>query len=546
VRHDGRMRVRAADSGWAPLASPLFRALWLAQLGSNVGTWMQTVGAQWLLVDVPHAAQLVALVQTASLAPTLLLVLPAGVLTDVVDRRWLLVGTQAMMAGVAAVIAALTATGVITAGLLLALTFLLGCGAAVMAPAWQAIQPELVAREQLAAAAALGGMNVNLARAIGPAVAGVIVAWAGPAAVFGLNAVSFVVVLVVLALWQRPVELAGMRAERVVPALQSGVRYVRYAPAVRRVMLRAALFVVPASALWALLPVVAHGPLRLGATGYGGLLAALGVGAVLGAALLPRWRRRVPANRVLAVASAVFAAATLALALVSSPVVVGALLVFAGIAWLAVLSTLNAAMQLTLAGWVRGRGLAVYQLVFLGGQGVAAFLWGALAAGLGVPLALLISAGLLLACGASVRVLPMLPGTGTLDRTPATAWPEPALVLEPDPREGPVLVLVTYRVPEGNVEAFLTAMRSVGVSRRRTGATGWRVYRDPATPQEFVEVFTLGSWDEHLRQHSDRLTAYDQGLLDTARALADGAPLVRASGVDVKRCSKPSRPCKKR
>ncbi|MFC9789873.1 MFS transporter [Rhodococcus sp. NPDC127528] len=411
------MSSDAEVSGWAPFRRRMFTALWLAQLGSNIGTWMQTVGAQWMLVDVSHAATLVALVQTASMAPMLLLALPAGVLADVLDRRWLLLITQAAMASVAAVIAILTAANVMTPALLLTMTFLLGCGAALMAPAWQAIQPELVPRDQIPAAAALGGMNVNLARAIGPALAGVLVAGLGPAAVFGINALSFLAVLAVLALWHRPEE-SRADPERVVPALFAGLRYVRHAPGVRRILVRAALFVVPASALWALLPIVARDSLGLGSIGYGGLLAALGIGAVVGAAIMPRMRGHLSANAQLAISALTFAAATAALARTTNLILVSVLLVLAGVAWLTVLSILNAALKLTVAAWVRARALAVYVLVFIGGQGVASLVWGLLAAAVPVSGTLLIAAALLAVCAASVRLLPLHPETGTLDRTP--------------------------------------------------------------------------------------------------------------------------------
>ncbi|MFC9300257.1 MFS transporter [Streptomyces albidoflavus] len=524
-KHDGGARENGPSS-WAPLRGRTFRVLWSAQLGSNVGTWMQTVGAQWMLVQQPNAPTLTAAVQAASLLPVLFLSLPAGVLADVLDRRALLMTLSGVMAALCAALAALTAAGLTTPAVLIALTFLIGCGQALMSPGWQAIQPELVPREQIPAAAALGSLNVNVARAIGPAVAGLLVAATGPDVVFALNAVSFLGVLAALLGWHRARHGAGDR-ERMRPALASGTRYVRNAPGVRRVLLRSGLFVVPASALWGLLPVVAERRLGLGSGGYGLLLGALGAGAIVGAVTIGRVRERFGRNVLLAVSTVAFAAGTLAAAVLRQPVPVAVVLVVAGVGWLYALSTLNTTLQLALPGWVRARGLAVYLMVFMGGQGIGTLLWGLLADGIGTAETLLVSAGLLLASAASLTWLPLRERTGTLDRTIVAPWPEPALALPVDPDDGPVLVEVAYEVPEDRAERFRAAMAEAAVSRRRTGALRWNLYQDAADPRRWVEVFEVASWSEHLRQHGARLTGYDAELLTTARDLAEGEPEVR-------------------
>ena len=519
------MTAAVSTGTWAPLANRVYRALWLAQLGSSVGTWMQTVGAQWLLVSRPHASTLVPLVQTASLLPVMLLSLPAGVLADVIDRRRLLIAVQAAMGAAAAVLALVTAAGLTTPVVLLALTFLLGCGQALIGPAWQAVQPELVPKEQIPAAAALGSLAVNLARAVGPALAGALVALTGAAAVFGVNALSFLLIVGALVAWRRPPDQEG-RGEHAIAALRAGTRYVRNAPAVTRLMVRAAIFVVPGSALWALLPVVAHSTLHLDSGGYGGLLAALGVGAVIGAVTLSPLRRRFSANQVLAGAGLIFGLGTLSLALVADVAVTAVALVVSGLAWLAALSTLNASLQLTLPGWVRARGLAGYLLIFQGGQALGAFLWGLLAGAVGTRWTLVVAGAVLILGAATMPLLPLRRSTGTLDRTPVAHWPEPMLVFEPEPDDGPVLVIQRYDVPDGNVPAFLAAMEFVGHSRRRTGATSWAVYRNGEREHEYVEVFVVPSWDEHLRQHRERMTGADQAAEERATALTTGGPRV--------------------
>jgi MFS family permease len=515
----------AAPSAWAPLRNVVFRSLWLAVLASNIGTWMQTVGAQWLLVDEPNAATLVALVQTAGMLPVLLLALPSGTLADTFDRRRLLLAVQLALVVVGAVLTVLTALDRMPPALVLAFTFALGVGQALTLPAWQAIIPELVPRSQIPSASALGSISVNLARSVGPAVAGVLIAQTGVAAVFGLNALSFLVFALVLLRWRRPVEAGGRQPERFGPALRAGGRYVRHSPVVRRILLRAALFVVPGSAIWSLLPLVASRRLQMGSSGYGVLLGALGVGAIVGAFLLPRARTRLNSNHLLVAAALIFALAMVVVAVVPNAVAVTIALVPAGLAWMTVISSINAAMQLFLPGWVRARGLSIYQVVFAGGQALGALVWGALAEATDLESAYLVAAGLMAAGAVSVRWWPLIDVAG-VNRDPAAYWPEPHLMLDPEPDAGPVLISASYTVPPENRVAFVAAMQMVRRSRQRTGATRWGLFRDGANPSVFVEVYLVPSWEEHLRQHEGRLTGSDQARERAALALADGPATV--------------------
>jgi MFS family permease len=506
----------------SPLADPTFRSLWLAQAGSGVGTWMQTVGAQWMLVHQAHAATLVSIVQAASLLPVMFVSLPAGVLADLLDRRQILIAAQSGMAVIAALLAVLTATHLTTPTLLIIMTFLLGIGQALTNPAWQAIQPMLVPREQIPAAAALNSMNVNISRAIGPALAGVIVAVSGPWVVFAINAVSFSGVLVALVRWNEPSK-SGTGAESLLPAMRSGTRYLRYAPGVRRILLRAGLFVLPASALWALLPIVTSQRLNIGSGGYGLLLGALGVGAVVGALALSRIRKRMSSNAVLVVFSLVFAAGTATAGMVTNTPVVVIAMFISGIAWLAVLSTLNTVMQLVLPAWVRARGLSAYLIVFMGGQGLGSLLWGAIAAPLGTAVTLVVAAVALAAGVVTFAWLPLHGRTETLDRTIAH-FPEPTLAFTPDPDDGPVIVALIYRVPADRVDSFVSSMRELGQSRQRTGATRWGLFRDAGDAERYVELFEVPSWSEHELQHRERLTGYDADLLTETRQYTTGDP----------------------
>src|SRR3954454_9926381 len=345
----------AVPSAWAPLRHTWFRALWIAQFVANTGTWAQTVGAQWLMGDLGGSALQIALVQTAATLPVFLLVVPAGALGDIVDRRRLLLLSQTSMLLSAAALAVLTAAGAVTPNRLLALTALLATGQALAAPCFQAVQPELVPREELPQAALLNGANANVARAVGPAVGGLLIAAAGPAAAFALNAVSFLGVLAVLYRWPRPATERPLGAEPIRQAIRAGMRYVRSAPLFSSVLARSGLFMVFASGLWALLPALARGPLGLGANGYGGLLAAVGFGAVAGTVVLPRLRARRGADGVVTGATLVYAAAVAVVGLNPSAFAVVGALVLAGLSWIAVQSTLGATAQLVLPTWARAR-----------------------------------------------------------------------------------------------------------------------------------------------------------------------------------------------
>jgi MFS family permease len=517
--------ARRPANAWAPLRVAVFRWLWLAMLASNIGTWMQTVGAQWLLVDAPNAATLVALVQTASMLPMLLLALPSGALADLFDRRRMLLAVQLGQFAVGVVLALLTFADRMPPALLLTLTFALGVGQALTMPAWQAVIPELVPRAELPSASALGAISMNLARAVGPAIAGVLIAQAGVGWVFALNAVSFLVFAFVLWRWRRPADDDDTAPERFAAAMRAGGRYVRHSFVVRRILLRVALFMVPGSALWALLPLVASGRLGMDASGYGILLAALGVGAVAGALVMPRIRAKVSANLLLLAAGLVFGVVMLVVGLVRQPVVVTVALVPAGMAWVTVLSSVNASVQLFLPNWVRARGLSVYQIVFAGSQGLGALLWGVVAETAGLVTAHVAAAVVMIAGAVSVRWLPLRETAG-MNRDAATYWPEPHLEIDPEPHAGPILVTARYRVRPGNATAFVTAMRRVRRSRQRTGAIRWGLFREGESADHYVEVYLVPSWDEHLRQHDGRLTGADQDIERTALDLAEGEPEV--------------------
>jgi hypothetical protein len=347
-----------------------------------------------------------------------------------------------------------------------------------------------------------------------------LISWVGVPAVFALNVATFILFGIVVAAWRpsRPARLDD--PEPFVSALRSGGRYVRYSLATRRFLLRAALFLVPASALWALLPLVATQRLGLGAGGYGLLLASLGLGAVVGSFMLPRLRARLSSNALLVAASMVYAAVLVTVVLIRNVEVAVIALLPAGLVWIAVISDVNAALQLFLPAWVRARGLSAFLTVLFGSQAVGAVLWGGLAERLGLVPTFLVAAGVMLVGVATIRAWPLI-DTAEMDQTVAAVWPEPRLAYETEPDQGPVVVRNTYTVAPEHEEEFLRTMPRVRRSRLRTGATWWGLFRDGETPNQFVELFSVPSWEEHLRQHESRLTELDREVDSRGRALSD-------------------------
>lgn len=542
----------AADrSALAPLRLPVFRWLWIAAVVSNIGSWMQTVGAQWFLVENQSSPTVIALVQTAAAAPVLLFGLGAGVISELFNRRRLLIGVQAFQVCVGVGLAALTAAGAMTSALLLVATFLIGSANALQLPAYMALVPEIVPRPLIPDAATLSSIGVNIARAVGPAIAGIAIARLGVPFVFAVNAATFAVFLVVLVAW-REYRPPRQRAEPFLDAARAGLRYVRYAGVIRRLYAQLALFMIPANALWALLPLIASKQLGVGSNGYGLLLFAVGTGAIVGAFVTSAARRRLGTSVIVTVSSVVYGAGMALVSLSHSMAVTLVVLVGVGVAWIGVIATINGVVQAFLPSWVRARGLSVYQVTLFGCTALGSAIAGAFGTAVGVPVTMTVAGVLAILSGAVLLVRPLLP-TADRDRAavavPLTDLPtftvsEPgdlatmddgdfAGQMTPVPGAGHTLVLVRYAVPESRRGEFVAHMRLVERSRRRTGARDWQLYTDREHPAELVEAFTLGSWREHLSQHESRHTGDDVALLALARDLAVGDPVVHhLVGVD--------------
>lgn len=490
-----------------PWSYPIFRWVWIASLASNFGGLIQSVGASWMMLSLSASERMVALVQASVTLPILLLSLLAGAIADNLDRRRVMLFAQSMMLIVSIALAGFSWAGWLTPSTLLVFTFLIGCGTALNGPAWQASVGDMVARPALPSAIALNSMGFNIARSLGPAIGGAIVAAAGAAAAFLVNALSYVGLIVVLARWRpnRPPRL--LPPERIDLAMAAGVRYVAMSPDIRRVLFRALLFGVSASAVPALMPVVARDLVKGGPLTYGLLLGAFGVGAVAGAAMVRRLRARFATEQVVRLASAAFAigAATTGV----SPSLFSTLpaLFLAGAGWVVALSTFNVTVQLAAPRWVVARALALYQMFAFGGMAAGSWLFGTLAEQQGLAPAL-VAAAMLQIGGILLGTLLPLPVMREVNLDPLARWQEPETAVAVTPRSGPIVVRIEYRIREADIPAFLSTMSERRRIRLRDGARHWSLLRDLADPELWIERYHVATWLDYVR-HNQRRTHAD-------------------------------------
>lgn len=516
----------APPSAFAPFKHHTFTILWLATVISNIGTWMHDVGAGWLMASMVSSPLLVALVQTATTLPLFLFALPAGALADIIDRRHLLLVVQVLMSITAVLLGVTVMTDRITPGILLAFTFAMGVGAALMAPAWQAIVPKLVPFETLQQAVAANSVGINISRAIGPALGGVLITTTAISVPFLLNGLSFLVVVCAL-LWWRPAKTTQqpLPPEHLLGAIRSGLRYAFHSKPLTSTLARALGFFLFASAYWALLPLIAKTTLAGGAELYGLLLGAVGLGAVVGAFAIPKLKPYFGADKLVALGTLGSAIAMSVLAVGPHPSIAVVVCLLAGMSWITVLTSLNVSAQVALPDWVRARGLAIFVTFFFGSMSLGSLFWGQVASMYGVTVALL---------GASVGALVTIPFTwrfklqtgARMDLTPSMHWPEPVVSREPECDQGPVMVTLEYRIDPVNRADFLAEAQELRWQRQRDGAYEWGIFEDAAEPGKFLECFFVASWLEHLRQHH-RVTRSDQALQESLlRFQVDSTPPV--------------------
>lgn len=519
-------QLSAEPSALSPFRHPAFTVLWVATVVSNIGTWMQSAAAAWLMTNLDPSPLRVALVQVAAALPMFIFALPAGALADIVDRRKLLIGTQVATVLLAALFGLLVWLDRVTPLSLLMLTFLIGSCAALIAPVWQSIVPQLVPRRNLQPAVALNSVGFNVSRAVGPALAGLIIGGWSLAAPFWINALSTAGVIAALLWWRPPAAPERhLPPERFFSAIRAGLRHARFNPHLRATLIRASAFFVVASAYWALLPLVARDQVKGGPALYGILLGVIGAAAVCGALLLPSLKRRLGADGVV-VAGTIGTALALALFGISQhPATAITASVIAGMSWIAALATINVSAQVALPEWVRGRGLAVFVTVQFGALAMGSVMWGQVASLIGLSPAHYLAAAAMIVAIPVLRRWRLQTGA-SVDLTPSMHWPVPVLSPEIEADRGPVLITVEYRVQTADRSDFIDAIMKIARIRRRDGAYDWDIYEDAADPGRFLETFLVDSWTEHLRQH-DRITNADRDVEASIRRFhAQGQPIV--------------------
>lgn len=510
----------AATPAPSPFRIAIFRDVWIANLASRFGGLVQSVGASWMMLQLAASPTMVGLVQASTTLPIVIFALVAGAAADTYDRRKLMIAAQIFMLVVSVALTALAWRGMMTPWLLLLFTFLIGCGAALNGPAWQASVGEMVPRAALPAAVALNSMGFNVARSVGPAIGGAIVTAAGAAAAFALNAVSYVGLIFVLARWRPPAATSTLPRERLGTAMKAGVRYVALSPAILAVLGRSVVFGVGASAVPALTPLVARDLVGGGPIAYGALLGAFGVGAVGGAFASTRLRARFTSEFIVRGALVALAVSGSLVAVSVSLAATMAVLLIGGAGWVLALSTFNVTVQMQAPRWVVARALALYQMAAFGGMAGGSWLWGSLTERAGLPTALWASAVVLVLCAALGLRFP-LPPTSTLNLDPLGRWREPDLMLDIEPRSGPVVVTIAFRIAEADVPAFMAVMGERRRVRRRDGARDWSLLRDLGDPEVWIERYQSPTWLEYVRQNS-RLTQADATIGERLRALHSG------------------------
>ena len=520
--------IVASASPLTPFKYHIFLALWLASLCSNFGGLIQSVGASWLMTSLSPTADIVALVQASTVLPYMLFCLAAGAASDVLDRRALMLAAQILALVVSVLLTVFTYSGIMTPWLLLTFTFLVGCGNAIYGPAWQSSVGEVVPRSELPAAVALNSLGFNLARTVGPAIGGLIVAAFGSQAAFLVNSISYVGLIIVLFSWKRPVEQRRLPPESIPAAMMAGLRYVALSPSIQSVLIRAVVFGTAASSIWALMPLVARDLIRGGPSVYGLLLGAFGVGAVLSALSSTRLRTAFTTGQIVTVATLFFAAGSIIAAFSTSLLITMIGMVMCGGGWVLALSTFNISVQLSVPRWVVGRSVAIYQTVTFGGMALGSWLWGLTAHHFGLVFSLALAGGVLAASTLLARLWPMPSAADeNLDpRLPDSALPTVDSAIPQ--RAGAVVITVEYRVATEDAPQFASAMRKLAQVRQRNGARRWSLMVDVTDPELWVERFQYPTWTDYLRQRH-RGTVSDRAVWEHSRTFhrGDTPPKVR-------------------
>ncbi|MGF0537668.1 MFS transporter [Agrobacterium sp. ES01] len=504
----------------APLGNHVFLTIWLASITSNFGALIQDVGAAWMMTSISSSKDMVALVQASNTAPIMFFSLIAGAVADGFNRRRVLLLSQLFLLIVSALLAIFAFLGHMTPWLLLAFTFLIGCGTAMNNPSWQASVGDIVGKEDVPAAVSLNSVGYNITRSVGPAIGGFIVAVAGVAAAFAVNAVSYIAMIFAIFRWKPEYPVSQLPRESLGQAIAAGLRYVSMSPNLMKVMFRGFLFGFAAVSILSLLPIVAKDNLNGGPLVFGGLLGAFGVGAIIGALSNGRLREYLSSEQIVRCSFAGFAVAAAVCGVSTHFWQVAPALVLAGGCWVLSLSLFNTVVQLSTPRWVVGRALSLYQTATFGGMALGSWIWGVVAENHGVTEALSISA-IVLMVGVAVGFWLAMPAFATLDLDPLNRFNEPALRLDLRPRSGPVVVQIDYEIRDVDLPEFLRLMVERRRIRLRDGARNWTLMRDLENPDIWTESYHTATWVEYVR-HNQRRTKADADTTDRLLALHSG------------------------
>ena len=517
-----QIKTDASKSGWGPiLHHPIYRALWIATVISNIGSSMHDTGSMWLMTSLADSAFLVALIPAAASLAIVVMALPGGAFGDVLNRNKLLIISQGYMVGIASTLAFATLFSIITPLLLILLTFALGLGAALSMPLLIRLSLEMVSKEESQSTITLSGVAINIGRAVGPTVGGFIIALSGPWAVFLINALTFISIIFVLKRWsnkdRRQEQNTSLPPEHVIGAIRAGIRYLKHSPDVQSVLIRATTFTIFGSALFALLPSLVKNNLGFGSSEYGLFLGALGIGAIIGGTLiLPKIRQIISIDWLVVVASILFAITVILLSHLDNFFQIFVVMIGSGIAWIILLSCFNFSAFKAGNKWVANRLLSIYLAVFQGGIAVGSLLWGQVAIYTDVRTALVLSSiGLIIGLLSFTKY--RLIKNGEVDKTSYAHWPIPNVIFESGTERKPVMIEIRYKIDPINKKEFETIMKEWSRIRKRDGAIHWGLYYNGEKPNEYVETFISESWEEHLRQH-ERFTIADIEIENKVRS----------------------------
>ncbi|OPA81724.1 MFS transporter [Campylobacter pinnipediorum subsp. pinnipediorum] len=507
------------DSSFAPLKQKLFLVLWVATVVGNIGSFIRDVASSWLITDLSASPAAVSLIQAATTLPVFLLAIPAGVMSDILDRRKFLIAIQLLLASSSISLMFLSMTGLQSVATLVLFTFVGGIGAALMGPTWQTIVPELVQRKELKNAVALNSLGINIARAVGPAVGGVVLAQFGAYFAYGMDVISYVFVISALLWWKPQVKVKDELFENFGGAFRAGLRYAKSSKPLHAVLFRTIIYFIFVSAMWALLPLVARKLLSGTAGFYGILLASIGLGAIIGAIVLPRLRKRFDSDKLIVLSAVLSGIVMLGLSFAPPKFIAVIAVFFLGSAWIIALTTLNSVTQTILPNWVRGRSLAIYITTFNGAMTAGSLIWGVVAQYIGISLTLVGAAILLVVANilASRKKLPL----GEDDLSPAQHWEDPYTHSKIDLHRSPVLVQVEYLVKKSDQEEFLHKIKKLAEHRKKDGAYAWGIVQSTHDEEVLLEWFFVENWAEHLRQHN-RVSKVDAMLQAEVNAYHQG------------------------